>query len=231
MCLLLQLGLRRLLSGLEWRHSSRCYLRTICFWKGKVYKGHGLQPYILPYSSSQIAVLNDFTACVRMESAIVKEVMSVLTAIWKTMMSLGAYSFHSSSSLGLTCPCDDIDCGEHGTCENGKCVCKDGYFGIWCETNISFFSNQAVVSLMVTLANYPIVENMVDVMSIMLVYVYVMLGMIDSCWSPSPLDGLAPAAICNWLGDMSVCLMMTAMEALVASVTKATVWSLFTLHL
>jgi len=30
--------------------------------------------------------------------------------------------------------CDGIDCGEHGYCEEGVCVCRDGYIGEFCET-------------------------------------------------------------------------------------------------
>jgi hypothetical protein len=31
-------------------------------------------------------------------------------------------------------PCAGIDCGEHGTCSNGACVCTDDYYGENCET-------------------------------------------------------------------------------------------------
>ncbi len=32
-------------------------------------------------------------------------------------------------SLG---PCSEIDCGEHGTCVDGACVCSPGYSGDFC---------------------------------------------------------------------------------------------------
>jgi formylglycine-generating enzyme required for sulfatase activity len=30
-------------------------------------------------------------------------------------------------------PCEGMDCGEHGTCEDGVCVCRDGYIGEFCD--------------------------------------------------------------------------------------------------
>jgi len=30
-------------------------------------------------------------------------------------------------------PCDGIDCGPHGSCEDGACVCRDGYIGAFCD--------------------------------------------------------------------------------------------------
>ena len=33
-------------------------------------------------------------------------------------------------------PCDDVDCGANGTCDDGTCLCEDGYEGTSCETEI-----------------------------------------------------------------------------------------------
>lgn len=31
-------------------------------------------------------------------------------------------------------PCDDIACGDNGTCDDGTCICETGYEGTNCET-------------------------------------------------------------------------------------------------
>ena len=33
-------------------------------------------------------------------------------------------------------PCDDVNCGTNGTCDDGTCICEEGYSGANCETNI-----------------------------------------------------------------------------------------------
>ena len=39
----------------------------------------------------------------------------------------------SGSGSGTEDPCDGIDCGSHGVCNNGVCDCTNGYAGVHCE--------------------------------------------------------------------------------------------------
>ena len=39
----------------------------------------------------------------------------------------------SGSGSGTEDPCDGIDCGSHGVCNNGVCDCTNGYKGVHCE--------------------------------------------------------------------------------------------------
>ena len=47
--------------------------------------------------------------------------------------SSGSGSSGSSSSSSSSDPCKDINCGRHGTCKKGVCICSDNYYGEHCE--------------------------------------------------------------------------------------------------
>lgn len=47
--------------------------------------------------------------------------------------SSGSDSNGSSSSSSSSDPCKDINCGRHGTCKKGVCICSDNYYGEHCE--------------------------------------------------------------------------------------------------
>ena len=38
--------------------------------------------------------------------------------------------------LETSCPCDKVNCGKHGMCEGGKCICDPGYKGQYCTINV-----------------------------------------------------------------------------------------------
>lgn len=52
------------------------------------------------------------------------------------MKKLIQFSICAITFLLFSCsdPCDDIDCGTNGTCDDGTCLCSDGYEGLNCET-------------------------------------------------------------------------------------------------
>eukprot|EP00941_MAST-03F_sp_MAST-3F-sp1_P002399 g2399.t1 len=39
----------------------------------------------------------------------------------------------AAALIPKVCTCDKINCGAHGTCTNGSCICKDRYSGDFCE--------------------------------------------------------------------------------------------------
>jgi type II secretory pathway pseudopilin PulG len=47
--------------------------------------------------------------------------------------SSGSGSSGSNSSSSSSDPCKDINCGRHGTCKKGVCICSDNYYGEHCE--------------------------------------------------------------------------------------------------
>ena len=51
----------------------------------------------------------------------------------KNNTSSGSGSSGSSSSSSSSNPCKDINCGRHGTCKKGVCICSDNYYGEHCE--------------------------------------------------------------------------------------------------
>lgn len=52
------------------------------------------------------------------------------------MKKLIQFSICAITFLLFSCsdPCDDVDCGTNGTCDDGTCLCSDGYEGMNCET-------------------------------------------------------------------------------------------------
>ena len=41
---------------------------------------------------------------------------------------------YSGNTCGIKDPCLDVNCGTHGTCSGGSCVCTDDYYGDRCQT-------------------------------------------------------------------------------------------------
>ena len=41
-----------------------------------------------------------------------------------------------NEKIETSCPCDNINCGKHGMCEGGKCICDPGYKGQYCTINV-----------------------------------------------------------------------------------------------
>lgn len=39
-------------------------------------------------------------------------------------------------TIGCSDPCSDVDCGSNGICDEGTCICAEGYEGAACETEI-----------------------------------------------------------------------------------------------
>lgn len=37
------------------------------------------------------------------------------------------------------CPCDNVNCGKHGVCNGGQCVCDPGFKGQYCTINVLLF--------------------------------------------------------------------------------------------
>lgn len=53
-------------------------------------------------------------------------------------LSLRSFFYLLFALLIFSCsePCDDVNCGDNGTCLEGLCICDDGYEGINCETEL-----------------------------------------------------------------------------------------------
>lgn len=34
------------------------------------------------------------------------------------------------------CPCDRVNCGKHGVCQGGVCICEAGFKGQFCNVNV-----------------------------------------------------------------------------------------------
>lgn len=43
-----------------------------------------------------------------------------------------------SSRVDAICPCDRVNCGKHGVCEGGVCICEAGYKGQYCNINVPY---------------------------------------------------------------------------------------------
>jgi len=54
------------------------------------------------------------------------------------MNTIIKFSFLILSIFIISCsdPCKDVDCGANGSCDEGICVCAEGYEGASCETEI-----------------------------------------------------------------------------------------------
>ncbi len=53
----------------------------------------------------------------------------------KYLLNLFAFVF----VFGLTScsdPCSDVECGAHGTCDDGTCLCDEGYEGTLCDAKL-----------------------------------------------------------------------------------------------
>lgn len=48
----------------------------------------------------------------------------------------GSRYCRSLSAIESTCPCSNINCGKHGMCQNGQCICDPGYKGSTCSVNV-----------------------------------------------------------------------------------------------
>lgn len=54
------------------------------------------------------------------------------------MKNIIQFSFLAITLFMFSCSdaCDDVDCGANGSCDDGICICVDGYEGTNCETEI-----------------------------------------------------------------------------------------------
>jgi len=55
--------------------------------------------------------------------------------IMKTIIKM-TFLLFTLFTIGCSDPCDDVNCGTNGTCDEGTCICKEGFEGELCETEV-----------------------------------------------------------------------------------------------